>query len=503
MSAVLTSLLGLAERSLLVREESEGHTRFRLLEPVRAFAWDRASDEERTDVRDRHLDHFLAFAERMAHGVMGDEQERWLREADAERDNLLVAIAAPRGSDGRVLHLARHLAPYFHRRGAFELGRIQMDSALDRCSGGDPQIRGLVQSALGTFLGLQGRIEDKMAVDRAAMASFEEAGDTYGVLSVVINSATSLFVSGRAHDAHALLAEHIPAIEVCDRPIVQGVGMMLHGTLHEQLGDPELARAYGLRALEIFEESGDHAFRGSALSNLGGIALTAGDLEGASRYFIEAIAIARSNEDVFREAMVTRNLAGVEVAHGRREEARALLDEALAAYRRIGAGRDILETLLHIAEIEPDRDQVTAILREIIGRGDGSAAPECIVARAWLAVAGEGRAAHEELRAVLSDAAGLDPGWRAPVLAAVGVFVASDGDVETAALLAGAIASRARLSPVLADLPAQLRAALEPLRSSSPAEFEELLARGAALSSDDELAFARNALDRAAAGVAP
>ena len=77
---VLDLLTSLADKSLVVAEQSDGHSRYRLLETVRQYARERLMESGGGEaVRERHRDYFLALAEEAEPKLMGAEQAEWLR----------------------------------------------------------------------------------------------------------------------------------------------------------------------------------------------------------------------------------------------------------------------------------------------------------------------------------------------------------------------------------------------------------------------------------------
>src|SRR5579875_2147363 len=87
---VLTSLV---DKSLLIALTQDSIARFRLLEPVRQYAWEqlRRSGEE-VAVRRRHAQAFLALAEAAAPHLRSGGRGPWLARLEAEHDNLRAAL---------------------------------------------------------------------------------------------------------------------------------------------------------------------------------------------------------------------------------------------------------------------------------------------------------------------------------------------------------------------------------------------------------------------------
>jgi predicted ATPase len=91
---VLDLLSALVARSLVVAEDvPSGERRYRLLETIRQYAEEKVDDAERAELRDRHADCYVAFAERADEGMRGPEQLRWILEVESELENVRAALA--------------------------------------------------------------------------------------------------------------------------------------------------------------------------------------------------------------------------------------------------------------------------------------------------------------------------------------------------------------------------------------------------------------------------
>ena len=91
---VLDLLSALVARSLVVAEDApSGERRYRLLETIRQYAEERVDDAERAELRDRHADFYVDFAETAADGLRGPDQLRWLLEVESELENIRAALA--------------------------------------------------------------------------------------------------------------------------------------------------------------------------------------------------------------------------------------------------------------------------------------------------------------------------------------------------------------------------------------------------------------------------
>jgi predicted ATPase/class 3 adenylate cyclase len=90
---VLDVVLGLVRRSLVVADERDGATRYRLLETIRQYAEERL--EERSDatfVRRRHAEHYVALVEEAGPHLRGHDQLVWSARIEPDVENLRAAL---------------------------------------------------------------------------------------------------------------------------------------------------------------------------------------------------------------------------------------------------------------------------------------------------------------------------------------------------------------------------------------------------------------------------
>jgi non-specific serine/threonine protein kinase len=134
---VLTALIGLVEKSVVVRVETPEGTRYRMLDTLREYGLERlaaSGEEERT--RCRHLTHYLDVARGFDREWIGDSQIPLLRALVHDRANLRVAlehcVATPR-LHGRGLELATALWGYWHATALLTEGRYWLRRTLDGC----------------------------------------------------------------------------------------------------------------------------------------------------------------------------------------------------------------------------------------------------------------------------------------------------------------------------------------------------------------------------------
>ncbi len=91
---VFDLVAGLVARSLVVAEDHDLGTRYRLLETIRQYGEERLAEHGETDaLRARHAEFYVSFVEQAGERLHGPEQLRWGRRLGAEFDNALAALS--------------------------------------------------------------------------------------------------------------------------------------------------------------------------------------------------------------------------------------------------------------------------------------------------------------------------------------------------------------------------------------------------------------------------
>jgi predicted ATPase/class 3 adenylate cyclase/DNA-binding winged helix-turn-helix (wHTH) protein len=91
----VVDLLGrLVEKSLVLAEEQQGTTRYRLLDTIRRYALERLEAAGESDaLRRRHAEHYADFATVAGAGLRGPREVTWSARVETELDNLRAGLA--------------------------------------------------------------------------------------------------------------------------------------------------------------------------------------------------------------------------------------------------------------------------------------------------------------------------------------------------------------------------------------------------------------------------
>ncbi|MFD4365876.1 ATP-binding protein [Rhodococcus sp. NPDC058521] len=350
---ILDQLVLLVDKSLVVADESRHITRYRLLETVRQYAWEKLGESGEADaVRARHRDHYTTMAELL--DTPGRADHEWLVEhTETEIDNLRAAFrwSHENGDTERSLDLASSLQPFWLARGRMREGRTWFEAVLgrDAVSEFDDALAEHDWDALGMTPAVSARaLADKAVLDiwvegatsmdgaQKALAIAREVGDPV-VLSRAL--AACSYVAGYSYDTESATPYFAEAIELArtldDRWRLSEV-LTTRANTAIVVGDPITACTAAEEGREIADSVGNCAAARECRMCLGWVQLIQGDLIGAVARFRAVAADAESAHDVY---LLPAGLMGLGIAlvhQGKVSEARAAADASTAAAADVG-----------------------------------------------------------------------------------------------------------------------------------------------------------------------
>lgn len=177
---VLEVLSALVDKSLVTTDRRAGDIRYRLLETVRQYAFERLVENgELEGARDRHRDTYLELAERLHPGMLTPGQLEVFDRLDPDAANLAQAIEwAARTAPEKALRLCRALSLWWHSRGRFGSGEDAFRLAVDASAGHDLEpLRSRVMAARAYLWATSGNFPGAAEVAEAALRAGEAIGD--------------------------------------------------------------------------------------------------------------------------------------------------------------------------------------------------------------------------------------------------------------------------------------------------------------------------------------
>jgi non-specific serine/threonine protein kinase len=338
---ILDLLLQLVDKSLVVVDTQGQEARYRLLETVRQYGWERLSEVgEADDLRKRHRDWYLELAERAAPELRGPHQVEWLERLEIEHDNLRAALEWSRtAQDGApaLVRFAGTLSWFWYVRGHWSEGRDWAEAALSYDRGtSPPSARARAMLAAGIFAWRQGDNARAKALLTDLQPLCRAIGDDWGL-------------------AHSITTLGYAAVTD---------------------GEYERAIALGNEGLALWREVGAKWGIALSLSLLGHVAIHQEDFPHAAKSLTESLALRRASGDKWGIASALQRLGFVMERCGDYVQAAALFKESLAHEEALGDKRVIAECLIGLAEAAYAQGQLTRAavlfaaaeaLREILG----------------------------------------------------------------------------------------------------------------------------------------
>jgi predicted ATPase/class 3 adenylate cyclase len=299
---VFDLLNALVEKSLLMVEPGlEGENRFTMLESV----WDYAEEklvqhQEAARYRRKHLEYFVAFAERGEPGLMGPQQRAWLEKLSGEQYNLNVAVRFSLEQPDTIelgLRLVGALTRYWEVHSYLTEGYAQFQPLLAKADPSVPKaIRAKAELGAARLSWSQDRDPDARRHYHTALELYRDLG---------------------AREQMGIIEAQLGFTERND-------------------GNPAKAREHLERARTIGEELHSVRVLGTVDSGLGSLAGDEGDFATASAAKERSLVAFRSLGDQWVVALITGSLARACYQAGDYAAARTFVREALLSLRDLG-----------------------------------------------------------------------------------------------------------------------------------------------------------------------
>jgi predicted ATPase/DNA-binding CsgD family transcriptional regulator len=537
---VLDQLTLLVDKSLVVADDGQGRTRYRLLETVRQYALEKLGESGEADaVRSRHRDYYTSMAAAVD-APAGDDYEQRLDRAETEIDNLRAAFAWSRENSDTALALtlASSLQPLWQARGRVREGLTWFDAILTREVAQDADVAAAIRArALADKAVIDLVLGAADSVDRAQQAlALARDIDDPAVLARAL-TACGLTAAYNAELAAAYFAEAIELARALDDRWRLSQILAWQADAAIAAGDPIAARMVAEEGRDLADTIGDGFNSRHCRVCLGVAQIWQGELAGAVAQFRAVAAEAKTAHDGISEAVSLGHQGTALAWQGDTAAARAAADASLEFASEFGGlaasvGYFALgNTALAAGDVE------TALNATAAAWEHGSFAPGFAAhLRPTIALATLAGGDLIAARRWADDAVAMAPGWaglmwalttRARVAIAQGKFEQAERDAhdalasipecfpylgvpdtleclatlagdagshrEAARLFGAAAAIRQRMGLVrLRVWDAGYEASVAALRNAmGEADFESAWAEGIALSTDEAIAYAQ------------
>ena len=461
LDELLGPVMALVDKSLLTRDPATG--RYRLLEPVRRYAWDKLVETGQDDaLARRHAAYFAAMVEGAASGADADQSTR-LDRLEQEHDNLRAALrwSLEAGEGDLALRIGSEAWDFWKLRGHVTEGRTWLEQALEASQDAPPAVLARALRGAGDLAAGQGDDQRAREYLVRSLELAERLGDDAGAAATLTRLAGLPHRRGDLGEATRLLEDALARARRSGDPLRLGHILASLALLSEDQGRTAEAEAYVTEALENRGKTRDLYVATDALLAEGEIGINRGDWDRARRALEEALQAARNAGFTDVISWATAYLGKLAVVEGQIDEGERLLSEGLAMFQKLGHPLGASWAMRHLGRAaleQGDATRAEALLREAL------------------------RISLEQVRPDVP-----------LVLQAIAELEERRGSWERAATLSGAAeATRQRMG---LNLPTREQsvasAAKDALRARLGAErFEELAGRGAVMSLEEAGAYA-------------
>jgi predicted ATPase len=325
-------LEGLVDNNLLILpNETSSEPRFRMLESIREFAYDRLKESGDSEtIHQRHALYFASIAQQAEKEKFGSTQQlAWRIRLEAELDNMRAAMtwALENKQYDCELRIATGLWRFWWTHGYWREGIRWMELGLDGSEPSNGAIRAKALTRMGWMLNKVGYTARAITSLETAVSLGRQIDDQAG-LALALSNLGGVMVPIDSTKAIAILEEAIKIRQgLTNQPAIYATMMNL-GIAFVREGKEE-------RAIELFIESlrrarlvNDDYSKGITLINLADAYTNRGHYEQAEACLHEADLIYQNLGDRSGMADVKRGRGRIALQHGDPARALELLSEA-------------------------------------------------------------------------------------------------------------------------------------------------------------------------------
>jgi predicted ATPase/DNA-binding XRE family transcriptional regulator len=367
---LLDGLASLLDKSLLLGEERpDGEPRFRLLQAIREFGFERLEESgEAEQMRQRHAEYFLGLAQAAESGLKQMEQAAWIEQLEMEIGNLRAALrwACERGATDLGLRLAGALVRFWIQRGRLNEGRGWLEELLameDRRGQDGADVASLIHTQalfkLGALATTQYDYVPGVKWLEESLRHYEELGDRSGMADALTYLGCCASEQADYAQAATLHERALALREALDD--ARGIAVECLNLADIALHQSDLAHAalLGEHAVALFPAHGDRGLHGSVLGCIGEVAFARGDLAQAAAVATESLALQLALGKRLAATSRVEKLAEIEHIQGHTEQAVKLYAAAAASRTALG--------IPQVPEKMPDYKRSLAALRTTLG----------------------------------------------------------------------------------------------------------------------------------------
>jgi predicted ATPase/class 3 adenylate cyclase len=353
---VLDGVTSLVARSLLRQLDGpDGEPRFGMLETIREFASEQLDARgETATLRDRHLAHYLAFAQAVKPELQGPRQAVSFDRLERENDNLRAALewsATPSGQSSSAgvdallgmsrveagTRLAEALGFFWVLRGRGRENLPRVMALVAQTTPGTPTRARAVTSAAHVHGHMLGNYETALPFADEGLRTWRALGDRHGIAIALVRRGQIAFETGDYPLATTLLSDARALLREIGAPSGPEVPTACWlAEVAQAQGDLDRTQQLYVEVLAEARAKGDSHVIAHVLREMARLHRTQGDAERAFTLLHESAVLLAPVKDVRCAAVLVEDLAGSLCERGQLEDAARLFAAAETLRELIG-----------------------------------------------------------------------------------------------------------------------------------------------------------------------
>ncbi|WP_328818794.1 ATP-binding protein [Nonomuraea cypriaca] len=336
---VVDLVIGLVDKSVLIREDHLDGVRYRMLETLREYGRERLCAHGReAELRRRHRGYYRELAAQARAELFGPGQVAWFTRLQVEHANLRLALescfaaADPRAGLSMAADLLYHwITSYYLGEGRSWLERGLADDA-------EPgEVRGRALWAAAWLAVIQADLPAAAALLRESRRIGERLGEESILGYVALFSGMIEMCGGRPGNAIGHYEEALARHRAAAEPTGQAMTLIRLSMAHSFLGRSRPAVAAAETCLNVCEEHEERWHKAYMMMALGVEMWRQGDQGRATELERQSLLFARSLGDWLGAGLAVEVLAWIAAAQGHHRRAAWLLGVVRAVWSSLGA----------------------------------------------------------------------------------------------------------------------------------------------------------------------
>jgi predicted ATPase/DNA-binding SARP family transcriptional activator len=334
----LDLLEDLREASLVRTEENAGvELRFRTLETMREFGWEKLRPERQGELRRRHAEFHLRAAREAYHHRLSKTDARPLESLAADYENFRLALEDFGGREPETaLELATYLSWFWEGTGRVTEALFCLRRTLDSAEAASDEAKARALSAIGRLHFWQGDFPKAKGVLLQSQLLAERIEDRSILADVLTQLGMVSVYIAEYESARASLEQALALYRAAADDGGQAQTLLQLGILGSSTSNWALSRASLTDCVVSARRAGDQRSLGLALFFVGDAALCVYDLEAAEKPLQESRAVGEASQDETVLSHALWNLAMLYIERRELETAVGLLARVVVYARALG-----------------------------------------------------------------------------------------------------------------------------------------------------------------------